>query len=75
WGAHAAYNYAANERLPLLRQPVLVIRPKDEMWDAAQRARHLLRSARLVDLPEQGAGILSAAPQLVAQHAREFLKS
>ena len=75
WGAHAAYNYAANERLPLLRQPVLVIRPKDEMWDAAQRARQLLRSVRLVDLPEQGAGILSAAPQLVAQHAREFLKS
>jgi len=74
WGANAAYTYAANERLPLVRQPVLVIRPKDELWDAAQRARQLLRSARVVDLPEQGTGIFSVAPQLVAQHARDFLK-
>lgn len=75
WGANAAYNYAANERLPLVRQPVLVIRPKDELWDAALRARQLLRGARIVDLPEQGTGIFNVVPQLVAQHAREFLKA
>ena len=74
WGANAAYTYAANERLPLVGQLVLVIRPKDELWDAAQRARQLLRSARFVDLPEQGTGIFSVAPQLVAQYARDFLK-
>lgn len=74
WGINAAYNYAANERLPLLRQPVLVIRPQDEHWDAAPRARQLLRNARVVDLPDHGAGIFSVAPQPVAQHARDFLK-
>jgi pimeloyl-ACP methyl ester carboxylesterase len=73
WGSHAASHYAASERLPLLRQPVLVIRPKDELWDASARARQLLRGARVVELPEQGAGLFSVAPQLVAQHAREFL--
>ncbi len=73
WGASAAYNYAANERLPLLRQPVLVIRPRDELWDAALRARQLLRSARLVDLPEHGLGLFAVAPEIVARHAREFL--
>jgi pimeloyl-ACP methyl ester carboxylesterase len=75
WATSAASSFAANERLPLLRQPVLVIRPKDELWDASARARALLRSARVIDLPEQGAGLFSVAPQLVAQHAREFLNS
>jgi pimeloyl-ACP methyl ester carboxylesterase len=75
WGLSAAYAYPANERLPLLRQPVLVIRPRDELWDATARARQLLRKVRLVDLPEQGAGVFGVASQIVAQHAREFLKA
>lgn len=73
WGASAAHNYAANERLPLLRQPVLIIRPKDELWDAGQRARQLVRGARMIDLAEHGSGVFSAAPDLIARHAREFL--
>ena len=73
WGASAAHNYCASERLPLLRQPALIIRPKDELWDAGQRARQLVRGARIVDLPEHGSGVFSAAPDLVARHAREFL--
>jgi pimeloyl-ACP methyl ester carboxylesterase len=73
WGLSAAGSYAASERLPLLRQPVLVIRPRDELWDGSARARQLLRSARVVELPEQGTGLFSVAPQIVAQHAREFL--
>ncbi|HJS22055.1 MAG TPA: alpha/beta hydrolase [Steroidobacteraceae bacterium] len=75
WGLHAAHHYAANERLPLLRQPTLIVRPKDELWDAGQRARHLVRGSRLVDLPEQGAGVFVAAPDLLARHAREFLNA
>ncbi len=73
WGASAAHNYAANERLPLLRQPVLIIRPRDELWDAGLRARQLLRNARVVDLPDQGSGLFTVAPEIVARHAREFL--
>ena len=73
WGASAAHNYPANERLPLLRQPVLIIRPKDELWEAGQRARQLVRGARIVDLAEHGSGVFSAAPDLVARYAREFL--
>lgn len=73
WGASAAHDYAANERLPLLRQPVLIIRPRDELWDAGLRARQLLRTVRVVDLPAQGSGLFGVAPEIVAQHAREFL--
>ncbi len=73
WGASAAYNYAASERLPLLRQPALIIRPKDELWDAGQRARQLLRSARMLDLPDHGSGLLGVAADAVARHALDFL--
>lgn len=73
WGANAAHDYAAHERLPLLRQPVLIIRPRDELWDACLRARQLLRAARVVDLPDYGSGLFGVAPEVVARHAREFL--
>lgn len=73
WGSSATYNYAANERLPLLRQPALIIRPKDELWDAGLRARQLVRSARVVDVADYGPGLFSVAPEFVAKHAREFL--
>jgi pimeloyl-ACP methyl ester carboxylesterase len=73
WGVGAAHHYSANERLPLLRQPVLILRPKDELWDGTQRARQLLRGARIIDLADQGAAVFSAAPDLVARHTREFL--
>jgi pimeloyl-ACP methyl ester carboxylesterase len=73
WGAHAAHHYAAAERLPLVRQPALVIRPKDELWEASARARQLVRGTRMVDMPEQGFGVFSVAPAMVARHVREFL--
>jgi pimeloyl-ACP methyl ester carboxylesterase len=73
WGVNAAHNYAANERLPLLRQPALILRPRDELWDASQRARQLVRGARIIDLADQGAAVFSSAPDLLARHAREFL--
>jgi pimeloyl-ACP methyl ester carboxylesterase len=75
WGASAACNYSAHERLPLLRQPVLILRPKDELWDASQRARQLIRGARMIDLPEHGLGVFTAAPDFIARHAREFLNA
>ena len=37
WSLAAAANYAAGERLPLLRQPVMILRPRDECWDMTAR--------------------------------------
>lgn len=73
WGASAAMNYPATERLPRLAQPVMVLRPKDDLWDVTPRAARLLPAARFVDLPEQGFGLFEVAPEVVAQHARAFL--
>lgn len=73
WGASAAMNYKATARLPRLSQPVMVLRPKDDLWDVTPRAAQLLPAARFVDLPEHGFGLFDVAPEVVAQHARAFL--
>lgn len=73
WGAAAALHYAAAERLPQLRQPVLVLRPKDDLWEATLRARELLPQARFIDLAEYGFGVFDLAPEVIAREARAFL--
>jgi pimeloyl-ACP methyl ester carboxylesterase len=70
--AHAAsVEYIASERLPLVKQPTLLLRVKDEYWEQAPRVRGLLPNGSLLDLPDHGAGMLSAAPQRFASIARE----
>jgi len=66
-------SYPAGERLPLLRQPVLVLRPRDDSWQSTARSETWLRDARRIDLPNAGAGVLEADASDVAGHLREFL--
>jgi pimeloyl-ACP methyl ester carboxylesterase len=69
----AAVEYSATERLPLVKQATLLLRPRDEFWDSAPRARAALPNGAMLDLPDYGQGFLSAAPQRFASVAREFL--
>ena len=73
WGANAAMGYDAAARLPLVTQPVLVLRPNDDLWEVTPRAGTLLRRAEFVDLPEYGFGLFDVASDVVAGHAREVL--
>jgi len=71
--AAAAMEYPANQRLPNVKQAVLIVRPKDELWDQTGRARLLLTRNTAAELPEYGAGLLSAAPEKLAHLVRDFL--
>jgi pimeloyl-ACP methyl ester carboxylesterase len=73
WGPSAAANYPAGERLPLLKQPALVLRPRDEYWDMCVRAETLIHESRRVDLPEQDGSLFDAGASDVARYARDFL--
>jgi pimeloyl-ACP methyl ester carboxylesterase len=73
WGPAAAAGYAAGERLPLLRQPVLVLRPKDEFWEMTARADGLLAEARRIDLEGHGGGLFDGAIGDVLRYLREFV--
>jgi pimeloyl-ACP methyl ester carboxylesterase len=74
WGMQAAVHYPMSERLRLIKQPVLILRPKDEFWDATLRVRDLLPAARNIDLADHGAGWCEAAPQAVADALSNFLR-
>jgi pimeloyl-ACP methyl ester carboxylesterase len=69
----AAIDYPTLERLPLVKQPTLVLRLRDEFWDQAPRVRAALPNGSLLDVADYGHGFLSAAPQRFASIAREFL--
>jgi pimeloyl-ACP methyl ester carboxylesterase len=75
WATTATLQYAVRERLGLVTQPTLVLRPKDALWEASQRVRELLPKARLIDLPEQGQGLFEVSPEAVVEATREFLRS
>lgn len=72
WLPSAAANYPAGERLPLLRQPALVLRARDEFWDMTARAETLLREARRVDLEGHNGGLFDTGAAEVVRYAREF---
>jgi pimeloyl-ACP methyl ester carboxylesterase len=75
WGMHAAARYPASERLRLVTQPVLVLRPHDQFWEPTLRVHELLPKARIVDLPKYGAGWCEAVPEALAGSVAEFLQS
>lgn len=74
WALAAAQQYSARERLPLVTQSALVLRPKDDFWDATLRTRELLPKARFVDLATQGNAIFETAAESVADSTRDFLR-
>jgi len=72
--APALRGYPAGERLPLMHQPTLVLRQKDEFWQETARTDALLREGRRVDLPEDFQTLDDGAAELVT-YVREFLDS
>ena len=74
WAVAATLQYPSRERLSLITQPTLVLRPKDEWWESSQRAREALPKARFVDLPEQGPGLFELAPEVAAEAIKDFIR-
>ncbi len=75
WVLEAAAQYPLRERLARLSQRLLVLRPRDDLWDATARVREVLPATRVTELPQSGLEILAQAPQRVAEAAREFLRA
>ena len=74
WAVSAMVQYATRERLGLVTQPSLVLRPKDSLWEATQRVRELLPKARLMDLPDQGQGLFEVSPETAVDAMKDFLR-
>jgi pimeloyl-ACP methyl ester carboxylesterase len=73
WARAAVIDWESEARLPLLKQPLLVLRPRDNFWEAGGRVTRLVKGAKVVDLPEHDKHLLEKAPALVAKHVVAFL--
>ena len=73
WARAAVIDWDADRRLPLLKQPLLVLRPRDNFWEAGGRIAGLVPGARVVDLPEHDKNLLEKAPAVVARQVSAFL--
>ena len=69
----ALIDWKAETRLPLVKQPLLVLRPRDNFWEAGARVAKLVPGAKVVDLPEHDKRLLETQPQLVAKQLSTFL--
>ena len=65
--------YQLGERMPLLRQPLLVLRARDEFWESTARTEPLVREARRVDLQHPTGAVLDGGADEVVRLARDFL--
>jgi len=74
WAMQAAAQYPLRERLGRLTQRLLVLRPRDELWEATGRVREALPGARLLDLEVPGAELFASSAARVAEAVREFLR-
>ena len=58
-----------------MTQKLLVLRPRDELWEAAGRAREALPGARLLECESPASELFGAAAAPTAEVLREFLRS
>ena len=73
WGFNAAFSYPLAEKLPQVRQPLLVLNPEDDLHAQTQRAKTLLANGRIHDLPAWGHGFLDIHTEQAAGLVRDFL--
>ncbi len=75
WVLEAAAQYPLRERLARINQRLLVLRPRDDLWEATARVREVLPATRLTELPQSAMELLAHSPQRIAEAAREFLRA
>jgi pimeloyl-ACP methyl ester carboxylesterase len=74
WGVKAALEYETLDRLMLVTQPTLIVRCRDEFWDATALAHEANPKMRLVELSQWGAELFEQVPEPLVSTLREFLR-
>ncbi len=74
-GAEAILAYDLEPVLRSADHPLMIVRVKDDLWDATLKAKQLRPDAEYVELGDYGHGLFHAAPDLMDELARGFLES
>lgn len=75
WGHNAAFAYDSPASIPRVQQPILVLRPEDDVWERTARAKGSLThpDSRIHDLPGWSHGFLDLKTKETAVIVRDFL--
>ena len=73
WAYHSVFSYPAEERLPLVRQPVLVPNTHGNLQEQSREAAKLLMNVRVVEMPDLSHGAFDVGADRLAAVSREFL--
>ncbi len=73
WAYHSVFSYPAEERLPLVRQPVLVPNTHGNLQENSREAAKLLSDVRVVEMPDLTHGVFDVGAGRLADVSREFL--
>lgn len=72
-GPQAILAYDMTADLHGLAHPVMIMRPRDDLWEATARVKALLPEVPWVDLPDYGHGLFEVAPAMMHELTRDFL--
>jgi len=73
WAYHSVFTYKAEERLPLLKQKVLVANNHGGLEENSRAAAKLMPNSTLLEMPDLHHGIFDIAVPRLAKVSRNFL--
>ncbi|HEY6642253.1 alpha/beta hydrolase [Povalibacter sp.] len=74
WAYDGVFTYPAEQRLPLVKQPTLLLAVNDVLYQNTKSAKSVLPNSRLVDMEEiKGYALLMTHPGEIAAQIRLFL--
>ena len=75
WGHKAAFDYNAHfpDRVASLEHKIVVLNPKDMLYDLTPRVAPLLKNGRIDDHPEWGFGFMDADSENAARAIKAAL--
>jgi pimeloyl-ACP methyl ester carboxylesterase len=75
WSHDAAFRYPAEQRLPLMTQPCLVLNPDNHLTAPSRAAAKLLPSCEVAELPHLSNAVLDLAARETADRIDVFLRA
>ena len=73
WGGQAAMLYPFAKKLQKVKQPILAIGPKDDLWEISPRAEAYISNGKFERWPDHGFGIFDVAKDRIIPRLREHL--
>lgn len=73
WPYRAVFSYPAEDRAPLVEQPVLILTTHGGLHEQTRAIVPLLPDATLIEIPELYHGVFDVGAGILAGHARSFL--